>query len=315
MKLLTKAIIVCFSDLRHKSRLIPTIRDYFGGIAHSELIVPNHILLFSRLHRRDLPVVTRPIDHHHRFVLIVNLETPGRLGIDRHIIHLPEKHAVFVFPHQFHGYLDVDRDETNWLFITFELERAESLQPLRNVRIPLSGELLRRIDQVVGCYLAGGGGDHGVNNRLALLTGVLIEELLQTVAQAVAPEGSAANETRAQKMIERVHRVLFRRPGERVSVGDIARELNISESHLRTLFRRNIGLSLGRYIRESRLMRASGLIHNSDLNFSEIATQCGFDSIYTFSRAFKRAHGVSPSEYRKFLRKRSEEHEKRRKQE
>ncbi len=304
--LLTKTTFMCPSDLKRKVKLIPAVRDYFGGIAHSDLLVPNHILFFSRLHRRDLPVVKRPIDHHHRFVLIVNLRTPGSLGIDRHVIRLPEKHAVFIFPHQFHGYLDTEEETMNWLFITFELDKPGPLEGFRNVRIPLSNDVLRMIDRLVGCYLGGGAGERGVNNRLVLQTALLIDELLHSVNPGTLREAPATIETRGQKLIERVHRVLFRRAGEKLSVAEVARELNLSESHLRTLFRRHIGYSLGRYIRESRLMKASGLIHNSDLNLSEIASQCGFDSIYTFSRSFKRAHGMSPSDYRRFLRRRSD---------
>jgi AraC-like DNA-binding protein len=58
-------------------------------------------------------------------------------------------------------------------------------------------------------------------------------------------------------------------------------------------------VSLGRHVRALRLERASGLLRMSPARVTEIAEQCGYPSVYSFSRAFRTAYGCSPRAYRK----------------
>ena len=72
----------------------------------------------------------------------------------------------------------------------------------------------------------------------------------------------------------------------------------MSPSHLRTRFRASCGVSLGKHMRELRLERACGLLRMTTARISEIADQCGFSSLFSFSRAFRVRHGLSPKAYR-----------------
>jgi AraC-like DNA-binding protein len=51
-------------------------------------------------------------------------------------------------------------------------------------------------------------------------------------------------------------------------------------------------------LRQLRLEQACGLLRLGPQRVSEVAEQCGFASIYSFSRAFRLAYGVSPLAYR-----------------
>jgi len=53
-----------------------------------------------------------------------------------------------------------------------------------------------------------------------------------------------------------------------------------------------------KHLRRLRLERASGLLRLTPNRVSEIAEQCGFNSIYSFSRAFHAAFGQPPVAYR-----------------
>ena len=44
---------------------------------------------------------------------------------------------------------------------------------------------------------------------------------------------------------------------------------------------------------------AKNLLVEDELSVSEISQVCGFLDVYSFSRAFKKWAGMSPSEYRK----------------
>lgn len=290
------------SILEKKTRLIPPVENYYGGVAHGDLTIPNHVLVFARHTSRLLGTLRRSFDHHHRFVLIVNLETPGSVGIDRQIVRLSEGQAVLIFPHQFHHYLNLDKDRLNWLFLTFELPPAAFPLPLKNRRCDLTPRACGFLAGLVDCTLEKGFQQHGVNNALALWAALFLEELLRIAQSRPRRDILDKRETQAEILIEKVHQYLLGHIDENFTLTQLARSLRMSESHLRSLFRRHFGVSMGQYVRESRLANAAGLIHNSDLNFSQIAEQCGFDSVYSFSRAFKRANGISPREYRRYLR-------------
>jgi transcriptional regulator GlxA family with amidase domain len=60
-------------------------------------------------------------------------------------------------------------------------------------------------------------------------------------------------------------------------------------------------VSLGRYMRESRLSEAAQLLQSSGLNVSDIGERCGFESLYAFSRAFRKAYGIPPRTYRQLV--------------
>jgi len=79
---------------------------------------------------------------------------------------------------------------------------------------------------------------------------------------------------------------------------EIARSLAMSVSHVRARFRASCGVSLGRHLRRLRLEKACGLLRLSQSRVFEVAEECGFASIYSFSRAFRVAYGVSPLAYR-----------------
>lgn len=74
---------------------------------------------------------------------------------------------------------------------------------------------------------------------------------------------------------------------------------NISEVYFRKLFKEKYGISPSEYVAELRISKAKDLLLNEDKNVSEIAQECGFASLYSFSRAFKDNVGMSPNKFRR----------------
>lgn len=85
-----------------------------------------------------------------------------------------------------------------------------------------------------------------------------------------------------------------------LSIQEIAKNLDISEVHLRRIFKVSANISPAKYINYLRLEKAKNMLHSSNLTIAEIADSVGFNDQFYFSRLFKKETGLSPVSYRRF---------------
>jgi AraC-like DNA-binding protein/ligand-binding sensor protein len=83
-----------------------------------------------------------------------------------------------------------------------------------------------------------------------------------------------------------------------LSLGRIAKVVNVSANYFSTLFRQAIGLNFADYVSRVRIEKTKNLLLNPNLRISEIAFEVGFQSLSQFNRSFRRVTGASPKEYR-----------------
>ena len=86
---------------------------------------------------------------------------------------------------------------------------------------------------------------------------------------------------------------------ETVDYGAVAREAASSPFHFQRMFAMVCGYTLGDYIRMRRLSVAADELYRTDDRIIDIALRSGYDTPESFSRAFTRFHGISPSEARR----------------
>lgn len=79
----------------------------------------------------------------------------------------------------------------------------------------------------------------------------------------------------------------------------IARHAHVSPSHLYRSFMILTGLSIGDYIRRRRLTLAAQELTSTDGKIIDLAYKYGYDTPEAFARAFRRQHGLTPSEARR----------------
>jgi AraC-like DNA-binding protein len=90
-------------------------------------------------------------------------------------------------------------------------------------------------------------------------------------------------------------------PGRKWTVAELARAANVSVSSLDERFRALLGMPPIRYLTDWRMHIARDLLECGDRGVGAVARQVGYESEEAFSRAFKRAHGVAPSLWRRGL--------------
>ncbi|VEG89950.1 AraC family transcriptional regulator [Legionella spiritensis] len=102
-----------------------------------------------------------------------------------------------------------------------------------------------------------------------------------------------------QRQLKKVIDFIGQHLDEELSLESLSEVFGVSKFHFHRLFTAFTGLSLQQYIRWLRLKRAAHqLIVDKKQSIITIAINAGFESHEAFSRAFKKACGISPSRFR-----------------
>lgn len=84
-----------------------------------------------------------------------------------------------------------------------------------------------------------------------------------------------------------------------VSIEAIAQQANVSPFHFQRMFMIMTDLSVGEYLRRRRLTMAAQQLLNTDCKIIDLAYDYGYETPEAFTKAFRKQHGVSPSQARK----------------
>lgn len=99
--------------------------------------------------------------------------------------------------------------------------------------------------------------------------------------------------------LRRVRALLEARPEEPVDLEAMARTACFSKFHFLRLFKQAYGETPARYLSQLRLERARTLLETTDRSVTEICFDVGYESLASFTHAFRRHTGVPPQRYRR----------------
>ena len=81
-------------------------------------------------------------------------------------------------------------------------------------------------------------------------------------------------------------------------IKDIARDVQLSVTHLHDLFRTHFNISPLQYLLKVRLSYACQKLTVSTDPIKRIADECGFSNANSFSRSFKQHKNLTPDQFR-----------------
>lgn len=85
---------------------------------------------------------------------------------------------------------------------------------------------------------------------------------------------------------------------EELSLGDIARYVNVVPTYLSSVFRREMGQTVNNYLVDLRMKKAREILSSTNLKVAEVAQAVGIRNTPYFSACFKKEVGLSPNDYR-----------------
>ena len=88
-----------------------------------------------------------------------------------------------------------------------------------------------------------------------------------------------------------------------LSLNTLSDQFNVTKNYLCTLFKKEVGTTLTQYITKLRIHYAMELLSDTDLPISEVALMAGFNETNYFIRKFKQFTSLSPTLYRKNIKK------------
>ncbi len=247
--------------------------------------LPDNILLFTR---GGLSRAAAQGAIHHRHLLNLNLGAPCELLLDGHRFHLETGGMFLIYPYENHLFMHTD-EQVFRLMITFEVKRSDIL-PERRSCAALNEDSARLAFELLRAYR---------NNaekwdQTLLLTLLLSRFRQDTQKDAAAPPIPEEGGSLAPRIVRHITNHL---DGE-LGLEHLSKLFHISRSHLRRRFQEETGISLGAYIRRSRITRAMYYLCREERNIGEIAELCGYSSIQAFSRAFRKEAGTTPLAHR-----------------
>ena len=127
-----------------------------------------------------------------------------------------------------------------------------------------------------------------------LVSGLLIAQPHNYTAALLEPARPAAP-PQIRRVIERIESD----PASITTAGDLARTACLSLRALEEGFRRAVGVSPMRYLRDVRLARARTLLGEGDpqtTSVTQVANDCGFAHLGRFATEYRRRYGVPPSQ-------------------
>lgn len=200
------------------------------------------------------------------------------------------------------GLLDGRRATTHWAYCD-RLARdhpAVEVDPdpiyVRDGRVSTSAGVTSGIDLALALVEE----DLGRETALTLARHLVV--FLRRPGNQAQFSAQLAAQTARREPLREVQQWITEHPADDLGVESLAARARLSPRHFARAFHRETGVTPGRYVDRVRLEHARRLLEDTADGVEEISRACGYGTPETMRRAFLRALGTAPAEYRRRFR-------------
>ncbi|MDO4522971.1 MAG: helix-turn-helix domain-containing protein [Eubacteriales bacterium] len=98
--------------------------------------------------------------------------------------------------------------------------------------------------------------------------------------------------------VDRAVNLLMASSGDRVKVAEVAKSIGVSRNYLAAMFQQELGMSPQMFLMNYRMEKALNLLNHTTNPINLIAEEVGYGDAMSFTKAFRKRFGISPSKYR-----------------
>lgn len=193
-----------------------------------------------------------------------------------------------------------DEAGCSFLFFIFSYELGNNIDVLGSEN--LAGiyhheEVARRTRQFIDRYIAD---FHEKETNMLKLYAFFMDYLadLLQLSSCLSPfdeQPAAPDDSRIHSIIEYIHQHCT----ESITIPELAKLADMPEKSFIRYFHSNVGISPKRYVNECRMKYAAELLADERKSIASVAEELGYSDQYSFSKAFHKYYGDSPSMFRK----------------
>ena len=265
---------------------------------------------------KQSPLMTSPISalhYHHCIELGVCLSGSGETHIENRIYHFHQGDIQYIPPNTPHLSTAYEGEDCNWIWIFIDHSKMVDSFDFKK-------EFTNLLD--ISCHsFSGVFSPHEHPGLFNLITNLLDSTqednfsnldnffIIGRIIIETARIGNIDKSKSKLPISTQIKPALvyirenYARP-QMMSAEQIASSCNLSVSHFRKLFKKDIGMTLPQYISQTRLSAANHLLETTQKSISQIADETGFNEVSYFNRIFRCTYGITPKEMRKRMQSR-----------
>lgn len=232
------------------------------------------------------------IPHFHRnFELLYIYNGNIDINIDYQTVNLKTGESVLIFPNQVHWFTENVKNKSKLVIFSPDYV-SEFYNSYKNKR---PANVVKILDK---------------NTNLQIVNNLILENdiyLIKSVLYAVC--SNTYKSTHFYEVTDNIdenlrHRLICyieKKFDKKCTLGMMAKSLGYSYEYLSWYFTEKLGMSFVQMLNSYRVSKAVHLLKTTNLIISEIAHVCGFETIRSFNRNFKKQYNTTPTEFRKSL--------------
>jgi len=183
------------------------------------------------------------------------------------------------------------------IFIELELFE-ENLKNYSQELIPFNGQVVNiknsKLDQLVRNFMIESYSRHASREMvLESITILLIHEIIRNVIDYPFNEIPTTDNMLMNEAIKFIN-IEFEQD---ITIERLAKLSKLSKSHFTKLFTEEIKVSPMIYLKTIRLQNAKKMLRAKELSITQVARQCGFNSVSYFTKLFKEYFNETPKEF------------------